>query len=195
MARATREQSEITARRILGTATEMFAEHGYAGAGLEEIAAATGVTRGAVYHHYGSKQGLFEAVAAALQVRVAEEVDRVSGAAPAIWDGLVDGCRAFLETVVAGPYRRILLVDAPAVMGWSTWRTQDADASGRLLEEVLGELFKAGEITVHTVGGAAALLSGAINEAALRIADGHATVDDVWPDLRRMLDSLRSLPR
>ena len=192
MARASREQSEITGRRILQVAAAQFAERGYAAVGLEEVAAAAAVTRGAVYHHYGSKQGLFRAVTAEVQRRVAGEVERAADAETDPWLGFLAGCRAFLSAAVAAGSRRILLVDAPAVLDWSTWRAQDGDASGRHLVEALTALAADGVIEVRSVAGAAALLSGAMNEAALRIADGEADLDAVVADLSRLLDGMRA---
>ncbi|MEV6595678.1 TetR family transcriptional regulator [Actinoplanes sp. NPDC051346] len=194
MARATKEQSEITARRIRDVAAALFAERGYAAVGLEEVAAAAGVTRGAVYHHYRNKQHLFEAVAAAAQERVADAVARAADATTDPWEGLVAGCQAFLIASVADTHRRILLVDAPAVMGWSTWRSQDAAASGHHLTEAVAALAAGGRLEVNSPEATAALLSGAMNEAALRIAeapDRDAALADTWPDLLRLLRGLR----
>jgi len=194
MARATKEQSEITGRRIRDVATALFAERGYTAVRLEEVAAAAQVTRGAVYHHYRNKQHLFEAVAAAAQQRVAAAV---AGAAEAVadpWDGLVAGCRAFLTASVDDTHRRILLVDAPAVMGWRTWRSQDAAASGHHLAEAVATLAAAGHLEVNSPEATATLLSGAMNEAVLRIAeapDRDAALVETWPDLLRLLQGLR----
>lgn len=189
MPRATKEQSEITGRRILATATDLFAARGFAAVGLEEVAAGAGVTRGAVYHHYAGKKGLFEAVAAAAQQRVADAVATVTDD----WDGLLAGCRIFLTAALADENRRILLLDAPAALGWDTWRAQDVSA--RHLLEALTALAAAGEIDVHSPAATAALLSGAMNEAALRIAaapDRDASFDELWPDLLRLLNGLRA---
>ena len=195
MPRATREQSELTARRILEVATGLFGERGYPAVGLAEVAAAAQVTRGAVYHHYGSKQALFAAVAAGAQQRVAGTVAASAEAAGGSWDGLVAGCRAFLDAGVADVHRRILLVDAPAVLGWTTWREQDAAASGRLLTEAFTDLIAEGAVRVHSPAATAALLSGAMNEAALRIAesaDAEVSMAALWPDLLTLLNGLRT---
>lgn len=194
MARATKEQSEVTARRIREVATALFAERGYTAVGLEEVAAAAHVTRGAVYHHYRNKQHLFEAVAAAAQQRVAAAVASAADAVTDPWDGLVAGCRAFLTASVTDTHRRILLIDAPAVMGWSTWRNQDAAASGHHLAVAVTELAAGGRLEVNSPEATAALLSGAMNEAVLRIAeapDRDAALADTWPDLLRLLQGLR----
>lgn len=194
MARASKQASEATRRLVLGEAGTLFAERGYNAASLEEIGQAAGVTRGAVYHHYGSKRGLFEAVAAREQHRVADAVGRAADVESDPWNGLRAGCRAFLSTSLAEQSRRILLIDAPVVLGWNSWRQQDAEASGARLNDAIEELADLGIIDVRSVAGASALLSGAMNEAALFIAESEQqdeTLEDVLVDLYRMLDGMR----
>lgn len=179
MARATKAEAEATAARVLATARELFVARGYADVGLEEVAAAAGVTRGAVYHHYRSKQALFEAVLAEVQREVAEAI-----AAAATGDAreqLERGCRAFLAAAVAPEVRRILLVDAPAVLGWAVWRAHDA-AGTRLLAEGVAAAGLAPAFTP--------LLNGALNEAALWIAaapDREAALEQAWSAFQKML--------
>ena len=133
MPRATKEQSEATARAVRGSAFALFAELGYADVGLERVAEQAGVTRGAVYHHYGNKVALFTAVVADAQAIVARAV---AAAAPGDgWPALEAGSVAFMRAVVDPAVRRILLVDAPAVLGWALWRELDAAAAGRQLAE------------------------------------------------------------
>ncbi|MEO7589486.1 MAG: TetR family transcriptional regulator [Arachnia sp.] len=195
MARATKEDSEATGRRILAEAGLLFSTLGYAGVSLDAAAEAASVTRGAVYHHFGSKRGLFEAVAARAQLNVAEAVVHAADNEADPWEAMLAGCRAFLTASLAEDRRRVLLVDAPAVLGWNSWRQQDAAASGTLLHGALTDLAERGLIQVGSVAAATALLSGAMNEAALAIADsqdGKLTLDDVMSDLRRMLHGIRS---
>jgi AcrR family transcriptional regulator len=151
--------------------------------GLEEVAAEAGVTRGAVYHHFRSKKALFEAVLAQVQAGVALAIEEAAVGEP--WEQLERGCRAFLAVSVAPEVRRILLVDAPAVLGWETWREHDA-AGTRLLEEGLAAVGQGPAV--------AALLNGAMNEAALWIAaadDPSEALAEAWTGLRTMLRSLR----
>lgn len=166
MARATKEQSELTATQIRTTARRLFADLGYADVTLERVAELAGVTRGAVYHHYGSKLGLFTAVVDDAQSVVAAAV---ADAAPDDgWPAIEAGSIAFMRAVVDPAVRRILLVDAPAVLGWTTWRELDAAHSGRLLTDGLGAL---DDLAIDPAA-ADALLNGAMNEAALWIAAG-----------------------
>jgi AcrR family transcriptional regulator len=197
MPRATRAQSDATAARVLATARALFTEHGYTGVGLETLASRAGVTRGAVYHHYGSKLGLFEAVVATAQRSVADAIERAAAAAADPWDALENGCRVFLTAAAAEETRRIMLIDAPAVLGWNAWRELDAANSARLLGDVLHELAAAGLLVPTPVPAAAALLSGAMNEAALWIAaqdDPAVAIEHAWVVLRRLLRSLRPPP-
>jgi len=196
VARATREESEATAARVLATARDLMIERGYDEVGLEEVAAAAGVTRGAVYHHYGSKRGLFEAVLADVQREIAAVVEAAATGDP--WQRLVSGSRAFLAATVDPRVRRVLLIEAPAVLGWETWRRHDAAQSGRLLEEALAELAAAGELRDVSISAAAALLNGAMNEATLWIAstpDPARALEEAWSAVLPMLESLRPAGR
>ena len=194
MARASREDSEATARLILAQARALFAQRGYAGVSLEEVALASAVTRGAVYHHFASKKGLFEAVATLAQQRVAAAVVVAAESTKDPWEGLSKGCQAFLSASLSDESRQILLIDAPSVLGWNSWRRQDAEASGAHLSETIEELAEAGAISIRSVASATALLSGAMNEAALCIAQSPKpteAMDDVLGDLFSLMDGLR----
>jgi AcrR family transcriptional regulator len=167
MPRATAEAAAETARRLVEIAGDLFAERGYAAVALDDVATAGGVTRGAVYHHYGSKKGLFRAVTAHLQQQVATTLVAAAEAAGGPHDRLRAGSHAFLDAVAAPGTVRILLVDAPAVIGWQEWRALDADSSAVHLREALAE---AG-VPPELLDALTAQLSGATNEAALWIVD------------------------
>ena len=63
MAKAKDKKAE-TRRKILAAADKNFRAHGYAGIGVDGIAKAAGVTSGAFYAHFGSKNGAFNAALA-----------------------------------------------------------------------------------------------------------------------------------
>ena len=195
MPRATREQSEATAAAVLAAGRALFAERGYAAVGLEQVAAAAGVTRGAVYHHYGSKAGLFAAVHEAVQASVAAAIDAATRGLADPWAGLEAGCRAFLVASVADGSRRIVLLDGPAVLGWARWQESDARHSVRRLDEALAFLDRSGALAVASVPAASALLSGAMNAAATWIAgapDRDAATEEAWATLLPLLAALRA---
>lgn len=165
MPRASAADAAETARRILDVATGHFAEHGYAAASVDDIARAARVTRGAVYHHYDSKPGLFAAVAGALHEHVAEAI-RAATQDSTPENGLRDGSHAYLDSITRTTTARVLLVDGPAVLGWEQWRRLDADGPERELRTGLGE---AG-VSPALLDALTAALSGAMNELALWLA-------------------------
>lgn len=167
MARSSAQDAARTARRVLRVAIRAFAQDGFAAVTLDDVAAAAGVTRGAVYHHYRNKVGLFRAAADHLQAEVAAAVVSAAqdaGADPV--ERLRAGSHAFLTSITAGPAVRVLLLDGPAVLGWQQWRELDAEHSGAHLRQVLREVGLDADLLEATV----AHLSGAMNEAALWLA-------------------------
>lgn len=186
MARATAAEAAQTAQRLLETATQVFAAQGFADTSLVDVAQRAGVTRGAIYHHYQNKAGLFYAVVARLQEQIAEAVLRTAedaGSSPSTQ--LRAGAHAFLDAITAPAVVRILLVDAPAVVGWDEWRQLDAQSSEVLLREVLQEL----GVEKELVGALTAQLSGAMNEAALWVAQ-HDDEEQARTQAHRALDYL-----
>lgn len=186
MPRASAADAAQTARRVLEAATELFASHGFANVSLDDVAGAADVTRGAVYHHYKSKAGLFREAAAALQSHIAAAVVQAAEAAgPDPGDQLRAGSRAFLDAITSGPAVRILLIDAPPVIGWQEWRRIDAENSAAHLRDALQQTDVAEEILDVTT----AQLSGAMNEAALWIAQ-HENADRARTQAHSALDHL-----
>lgn len=187
MPRASAAAAAHTARQVLDSATDLFALRGFAAVSLDDVAQAAEVTRGAVYHHYRNKQGLFLAVAARLQSQVADAVVAAAdGAGKDAREQLRAGSHAFLDAITAGPALRVLLVDAPAVVGWAEWRRLDEANSGAHLREALHEAGIADDL----LDALTAQLSGAMNEAALWIAqqpDRAAASEQAHAALDRLL--------
>ncbi|WP_106584046.1 TetR/AcrR family transcriptional regulator [Murinocardiopsis flavida] len=181
-------------RALVDEGTRLFAERGYAAVGLAEIVRSAGVTKGALYHHFGSKEELFRAVLRRVQSDVADQVAAAADAEPDTWTQLTAGCRAFLTASSGRSARRIMLIDAPAVLGWNEWRAMDEAASARHLEEALAALVEDGSIPDQPVAPLVRLLSGAMNEAALWIAqsDDPGALDATDRALTRLLHALRA---
>lgn len=162
MPRASAADAAATAQRILDVATVQFAEHGFAAASADEIARAAGVTRGALYHHYRSKPGLFAAVASAQQCVITDAIaTATAGMDPRT--ALRSGSHAFLDAITQGVAVRVLLVDAPTVLSWEQWRRSDAEGPEAELRVGLAE---AG-VAPSLLPALATALSGAMNELAL----------------------------
>ncbi len=178
------------------SASRRFAAAGYAATSLPEIVSDADVTKGALYHHFGSKTELFEAVLSEAQETVAAQVvSAAESAGPDAWDQLLAGCRAFLEASTDARVQRIMLIDGPAVLGWARWRRYDDANSAQHLGEAIAELTEQGVLT-GDVAATTRLLSGAMNEAALWSAEAPAqdrvrNLDAAMATLTAMLEGLR----
>jgi AcrR family transcriptional regulator len=185
-------RSEATRRRLVTAARTLFGARGYADVGTEEIVRAAGVTRGALYHQFRDKADLFAAVAEEIEAEIAERV--AAGAAGVDPVGaLRSGARLFLDACAEPEVERIILLDAPAVLGWEGWR----DLAGRyglgLVQFGLRAAIEAGAIVPQPVAPLAHVLIGALNESALYVAraeDGPAAREQCVAILDRILRGL-----
>jgi AcrR family transcriptional regulator len=164
-------RSEATRRALVTAARALFGARGYADVGTEEIVRAAGVTRGALYHQFRDKADLFAAVAEQIEAEIADRI--AAGAAEAADDplgALRAGARLFLDACAEPEVERIILLDAPAVLGWQAWR----DLAGRyglgLVQLALQSAMDAGAIIPQPVAPLAHILTGALDEAALYVA-------------------------
>ena len=133
------ERSEETRALLVATARRLFAARGYAGVGTEEIVRAAGVTRGALYHHFGGKKDLLEAVYCQVEEELTQEIGelvlRQADASPLA--AMETGARAFIEACSRPEVERIVLLDSPAVLGWDRWREIAANYGLGLIEASL----------------------------------------------------------
>ncbi|MEU4230524.1 TetR/AcrR family transcriptional regulator [Nonomuraea sp. NPDC026600] len=186
-------QREQTKRTLLRESRRLFASRGYGAVGLAEIVHAAAVTKGALYHHFDSKTDLFRAILQQVQQEVAQKVAATAQAHDDPWEQLTAGCRAFLTASTDPDVQQIMLIDAPAVLGWSEWRAMDESASAHHLAEALTTLIQQGTIAPQPVEPLTHLLSGAMNEAALWLATSTNPNDlaATWAALSRILEALR----
>ncbi len=115
-----------TRANLIAAAREAFGAIGYAAASMDEMTAAAGLTRGALYHHFGDKTGLFSAVIDQIDAEMTVRLRAVSAKAENRWAGFRDSCVAYLAMALEPEIQRIMLRDGPAVLGdpWS-WPTQN----------------------------------------------------------------------
>lgn len=176
------ERSEATRRALIEAARPLFAERGYAGVGAEEIVRDAGLTRGALYHHFEGKRGLFEAVYEALEAELAQRIaeSALSGGATDPLAAMRAGAEMFLQACTEPDVQRIVLLDGPAVLGWDRWREIAAEHGLGLIEATLQAAIEAGTIAPQPVRPLAHVLMGALDEAAMLVA----RADD--PELTRV---------
>lgn len=140
MPRRTAQVAEQTRESLITAGRALFSENGFDAVSMEDIATRASVTRGALYHHFGGKEALFREVTE----RLLEELgllilERASeGSDP--WDALERGCSAFLEGSQRREYSRIVLIDAPAVLGIATWQALDDRHTTSTLRSALREI-------------------------------------------------------
>ncbi len=180
---------------LTGVARELFAERGYAAVGTEEIVQRAGVTRGALYHHFrGGKEDLFHAVLVQVSAETVQRIAHVATHAGDPWESLVAGCEAFLDACASPDVQRIVLIDAPAVLGWDVRRAIDRDYGLGLLEAALQRAMDAGQLREGSPISLAYVLAGALDEAAMVVAradDPLAARAEMGQTVRRLLDGLR----
>jgi AcrR family transcriptional regulator len=193
--RTNAEWSALTRLTLLRSAREAFASNGYERTSLDAIAATASATKGAIYHHYRDKRELFRAVVEDVQRSIVEQVERSARNAPSSFEGLQRGCEAFLDSVLEQGVSRIVLIDAPSVLGWTTWRAIDEAIGAPSLRTGLDVAMNAGEMVRLDTRALATLISGALNEAALTIVESSNPKRArlvVIKTLRRLLEGLRT---
>jgi AcrR family transcriptional regulator len=189
------EQGQATTQNLVTVARQLFSQRGYAAVSTEEVVRTAQVTRGALYHHFAGKRELFLAVFEEAQREIAARIEQAALAAPDAWAGLLAGCRAFLEVSLDPGLQRLVMLDAPAVLGWEMWRQVDAVHGLSSLKAGLKELIEAGLIKSQPLDALAHLLSGAMNEAALWIAqspDPPQALQEAMATLEVLLEGVRT---
>ncbi|HZM39793.1 MAG TPA: helix-turn-helix domain-containing protein [Acidimicrobiales bacterium] len=163
-------RADETRQALLRAARELFTEQGYAQTSTEQLVQHAGVTRGALYHHFESKQALFEAVFLELEGEFGAIAARVMSPDVSAWDNLVAGCHAYLDMCLRPDVGRIVLLDGPAVLGPGRWREiEDQYALAGILVGVQVAMAE-GVVAPRPAVPLARLVLAAINEAALYIA-------------------------
>lgn len=187
-------QGRATREQLIEVATRLFAERGYEDTSIEAVLSAAGVSRGALYHHFAGKDALFEAVVASVEERVNIEMAAAIGAVQDPIAVIRAGALAWIGLAGDPVIQRIMLTDAPAVLGWERWRTMDEGRTYGQVRALLQAVSDAGQLPAHLVGGFAHIILGAIDEMAVVIAraedpeaalaEGRVAVDEM---LRRLL--------
>jgi AcrR family transcriptional regulator len=168
--RSNQDRTQQTRAALIAAARTLFVARGYAETGTPEIVAAAGITRGALYHHFRDKRDLFRAVAEeearAVAAGIEASAGAVSGETPL--DALRAGSRAYLDAMAVPGRTRLLLTEAPAVLGPAETRALDEAHAARTLRDGLVE---AG-VTGAESAALGDILSAAFDRAALAIDGG-----------------------
>lgn len=192
-----REQySEATKAALLKAATRRFAEHGFAGTALDDVAADIQATRGAVYHHFPSKTALFQAVYENLEKEMISRVAEAGLTETEPWQMVLTALDRFLDHCCDPVYGRLVWQEAPVALGWERWKECEEKYAYGLIEQLITTLVDNGDIpsfprepmariTFHVVGAAGLALAEAAPEDKPRLKEEYTLV------LRYMLGNIR----
>ncbi len=164
------ERSEATRAALIGAARELFAARSYAGVGTEEIVRRAGVTRGALYHHFGGKRELLRAIYEQMESEFMEKLAAAATPGAGVVETMLAGAEMFLDHCLEPEVQRIVLLDAPAVLGGEEWREIGARYGLGLIEGLLRAGMESGEIRPQPIEPLSHALLGALDEIAMLVA-------------------------
>ena len=169
-----------TRQHIVETATQLFAESGFEAVSIESILTGCGISKGALYHHFASKEAVFLAVLETVEARVASELFSASEGAADPLEALRRGGAGWLALAANDPVvRQIILVDAPSVLGWDAWRKMEGDYSLGLLRAAFAAGVPSGRVRAERVEVFSHMLLAVLTEVALMIARSPGDADAV----------------
>jgi AcrR family transcriptional regulator len=166
------QRSRVTVAAVLDAARELFGSAGFAGVSIDDVALACGRTKGAIYHHFPTKEALFEEVFRIEQRRIAEVVATAATSTDTA-KALAEAVTADIEEIATNPRAaRITLLDAPTVMGFERWRRCDDGPFRALLNDALAVIARSGQLDSLDADpeALADAILGAVTENALVVA-------------------------
>jgi AcrR family transcriptional regulator len=191
------ERGQATRAHIIDVAMRLFAAHGYDGTSVEAVLADSGVSRGSLYHHFAGKDVLFLAVMEAVGAQMTEQATLALQDARDPLDGLRIGFVQYLRQAIDPVVRQIMLIDAPAVLGWQRWRAMDEQSTLGVIRNSIAYAADSGAVDQRHVDVFAHIVLAAANEMAMMIAlasDPSAALDDAESALAAFLDRLLGAP-
>lgn len=194
---AHRPRSEMIAQtrgKLIAAGRKAFGTVGYAEASMDDFTAEAGLTRGALYHHFGDKKGLFAAVVSEIDAEMTDRLEEITAKASDSWRGFVDGCAAYIEMAVEPEIQRIVHCDGPAVLGESWLVTSQSGCIACMIDDI-SRLKAEGIVRDVDPEATARLLNGASLHAAQWIAnsdDPEGTSRKAVAAFRALLDGLRA---
>jgi len=177
-----------TRAKLLAAGRKAFGTVGYADASMDDFTADAGLTRGALYHHFGDKKGLLQAVIDQIDAEMLVRQRKAGEGAKTPWLGFLAEGVAYIEMALEPEIQRIMLLDGPSVLGDpSRWPNQNACLT--TTTAVIRSLIEAGTVKAVDAEAAARLVNGAALNAALWIA----AADDPEAVLGRAVEAFQVL--
>lgn len=189
------EHAADTRQALVDAARRLFTSQGFAATGTEEIVAGARVTRGALYHHFKDKQDLFKAVLLEEEKRLAESTALAVAGETDPLNIMVKSTEAFLDECLDPAVRQIVLIDAPAVLGWEQYRQIDDEHYLAGVVALLEAAVQSGAIPRQPVAPLARIIMGAMHEATMVVAHARDQLKarrEVSEVITRLLNGLRA---
>lgn len=187
--------SEGAREALVSAARALFTERDFNAVSTQDILRRAGVSRGAMYHHFGSKTELFRAAWEASELDTLARLAASASAAGGPFEALVRGCRAYLgECARTRELQRIGLRQSRAVLGWEGWSEAAASLGIGVMEAGVRAAADAGELATTDVAATARILLAALIEAGLLIAtaaDPEAKLAEIEPSAIAFVEGLR----
>jgi AcrR family transcriptional regulator len=163
-------QGRATRGQLIEVATGLFADRGYEGTSIEAVLSSAGVSRGALYHHFAGKEALFRAVLEALSERITEQLTEVISGCTDPVEAVRTSALGWIDLAGDPVIQRIMLVDAPSVLGWEQWRAMDEGRTVGAMRAMLQAVSDTGRLPGELVGPFAHMILAALDEAAMVVA-------------------------
>jgi AcrR family transcriptional regulator len=186
-------QGDATRLALVTAARELFGENGYAATSLDEVAARAGVTKGALYHHFGGKADLFLEVYEQVMREVSDKVVSVFNE-PDHWRAVTEGCQLMIDAQLDPAVRRIALHDARSVLSWDVVHLVESRYGAVGIRGALRKAMHGGVIEPQPLRPLALLLAGAISEACFYVADADDPIsarEEVGRLVVRLLEGIK----
>ena len=198
------QYSASTKRALVDVATELFTERGYAGTSLDEIVGGARVTKGALYHHFSGKQALFEAVFEKVEAEASKTIHKAVRGNDDPWEKSMSGLRKFLEVVQEPGYRRIVIQEGPAVLGYERYREQEERSTFGIVQEIVASVLESYALEPSMVETFSRVFFGAMSAAGSAVssaedprrasAEVEAAITFILAGLRQQAESGERLP-
>ena len=172
------QYSASTKKSLVKAAESLFTAGGYAATSLDAIVADAKVTKGALYHHYSGKQALFEAVFADVEERAARQIEKAVKGVQDPWEKSLEGLRAFLEVLREPTYRRVVVLEGPAVLGYERFREQEERSTFAIVVNIVRDVLNAGtwELDDEMLETFSRIFFGALSSAGEAVSDSQDPV-------------------
>ncbi len=164
------QYSASTQRALVDVARDLFSRQGYAGSSLDEIVAGARVTKGALYHHFSGKQALFEAVFARVEDDATKRIRKAVKGIKDPWEQANVAIKAFFEVARGQEYRRIVVQEGPAVLGYERYREHEERSTFAIVDDIVKAVLPKDLFPVAVTDTMSRLFFGAMSAAGMQLS-------------------------